>query len=364
MKKKNILIATVGLIVVGSLVVNGLGNKKMPVIEEAQSIPVKTEKINISNMQEEVYAIGEVMAEKVFYVNPVVNGEISDIYVSVGDQVEKDQVLYKVDMTEFNLDINSQSLQLSNNLEIVKEQYELAEKNYKDTKQLFEQDAVSEYQMDQAETQLESAKVNYENVENSYQTMLASTNEKSDYYIIKSPTAGIVTAKTIEEGMVASPQSGVTIMASETLIVQSSVATKNINNVEIGQEVSIAIGESEDLLGEVIEISYASENGSFPIKVMISESTEMIKPGMYTEMRIITNDKQSVLIAPINAIINVDDETYIYKVEDNRAIKEIVKKGIMQNGYVEIEGSIAAGDEIITIGKEMIKEDIEILIVE
>ncbi len=360
--KKNLKIAILGIVGVAVLVSAGFVIKSksndIPIADAANDrVLVKAEAAIKGTITDKVFTIGEIEPAKSFEVNPMTAGTVKKVYVEVGDTVMKDQVLYELEMDEFNIEMNSQKTQLTNGLNVSKNAYELAEKTYKDMQKLHVEKAVSDYDLENAKLKYESAEQDYNNVQNNYSTLLASISEKKDYYIIKSPEDGIVTSRTVEAGMSVTQQNGMTVIADDTLKVTSSVSSKHINKIEEGQEVLIHVSTAEvSLKGTVSSISYSAQNGSYPIEIDIIDSSGVIKPGMFAELYIYTNSRENTLLIPEKAIIAKDEEQYVYTINDNQAKKVIIKKGIEDNDMVEISGDIKEGDMVITTGKDKITD--------
>lgn len=360
--KKNLKITIIGIVGVAILVSAGLiiksKSNNIPIVDAANdSVLVKAEPAAKGTITDKVFTIGEIEPMKSFEVNPMTAGTVKKVYVEVGDTVKKDQVLYELEMDEFNIEMNSQKTQLTNGLNVSKNAYELAKKTYEDMQKLHIEKAVSDYDLENSKLKYESAQQDYKNVQNNYNTLLASISEKEDYYIIKSPEDGIVTSKTVEEGMSVTQQNGMTVIADDTLKVSSSVTSKHINKIEEGQEVLINVSTAEvSLKGTVSSISYSAQNGSYPIEIDIEDSNQGIKPGMYAELYINTNSRENTLLISEKAIITRDNEQYIYTINDNQAKKVIIKKGIEDGEMVEISGDIKAGDMVITTGKDKITD--------
>jgi len=366
MNKKIIIPAIlIVALVAGVGITKNIKNASTVEAEPNTSIAVKTENVKVGSIVDEVYTIGEVTPEKVFQVNPMVTGKVSEVYVEVGDRVKKDQILYKMDMSEFNIETSSQIEQVKNNLAIVKDQFDLAKKSFEDTSKLYESKAVAEYAYDQAKLQYESAEKNYENVLNSYDTAIASIGEKNDYYVIKSPIDGLVTGKTVEVGMTGSPQSGVTVIVTDPLIVKGTITSKHINKVEVGQPVRVQIATTEsELEGKISAVSYSAKNGSYPIEVNIELEDELVKPGMYAELFINVNTEDEATLISEKALIVDGNAKYVYKVVEDKAVKVEVEKVLEEKEIIQVTGDLKAGDKIVTIGKENIVDGTKLTIVE
>lgn len=190
-----------------------------------------------------------------------------------------------------------------------------------------------------------------------------SYSNQNDLYKVKSPVDGIITTKNIEEGMFASQSNGFTIITNKSLLIKSKISSKYINSIKVDQEVDIYINTIDrNYKGFVSSISYSAVKGSYPIEVTIIKPDEFIYSGMYGELKVKLTTKENVLTVPLNSIVKENNDSYVYKIINDTAIKTTIKTGIINNNFVEVSGNIKTNDKVALKGKEFLKDNSKVMI--
>ena len=107
MKKKNIIIAVIMVILVGWRIATRGSN--------TTTVPTQTVEVSYGEIQNTIQLNGEtklVNNQKLTFGQA---GKVTNIHVKVGDVVTKGQLLAEIDKTDIQGDINSQSLQVKQN---------------------------------------------------------------------------------------------------------------------------------------------------------------------------------------------------------------------------------------------------------
>ena len=73
---------------------------------------------------------------------------------------------------------------------------------------------------------------------------------------------------------------------------------------------------------------------------------------MTAEVVVPLDRRQGVVAAPVDAVVNQGDETFVYVVEDDRARRRPVETGILDGSWVEIVSGLEAGETVIVTGQE------------
>lgn len=196
-------------------------------------------------------------------------------------------------------------------LDSAKTSYTNAKNSYNRNKQLFDNGGISQSQLDQAVTQLAAAQAQYNsatealNILNSGETqstlnVLDSQVKQSQAALelvktqlangtILSPVSGIVSAKNINIGELASP--GVILVSVvdvNALIINASLPTGLIGEVKVGQSVAVKVSEIPDkeFQGEVyiVDPVIDSRSRSVLVKIRLNNSDSVLKPGMFAEI--------------------------------------------------------------------------------
>ena len=144
-KKIIIVLASVSIV----LIVAVLFAKK-----DKKGLNIATDKVSLQNIVEEVTASGTIYPENEVKISPDVSGEIIDLYIQEGEQVEKGQLLarinpdiYQTQLEQANAGLNNAKANAANvqaQLTRVRASLELQKKTYEMQKKLFEDKVISQ----------------------------------------------------------------------------------------------------------------------------------------------------------------------------------------------------------------------------
>jgi membrane fusion protein (multidrug efflux system) len=77
---------------------------------------------------------------------------------------------------------------------------------------------------------------------------------------------------------------------------------------------------------------------------------------MFVEVRIATGAKDNVLVIPRKAILFKTGKTYVFVLQDGKALQREVSLGLTEEDEAEVLTGIAEGDVIISVGVENLKD--------
>ena len=279
---------------------------------------------------------------------PKIPGEVTDVYVSLGEKISKGTVLFELDKTQIGTSYNQ-----------AKVAYNDAKLNHDRMYTLYQEGAVSLQQYELSKTQYTIAKESY-----------TAASDGLSNYIITSPIDGYVTSINVSIGTIASQtMPAATIANIEKLEIDTSVSETMINKIKIGDSVQVLVPSVSDnpLPGTITALSPAPATGSFtyPLKITLDSVSTLVKPGMFAEV-IITSDKtENVLAIPSNAVLIKSGKTIVAIIEkDNKvSLKEVVV-GLDNGNLAEIRSGIKVGDTVVVEGQYYLEETSEINIIE
>lgn len=179
-------------------------------------------------LSESINTSGEVKAKRTSNIGPRKQGIIEEIKVEEGDAVEKGQILATLDDEDFIYKLEELELNLK------KQKSEYLRREF-----LFKEGAVS--------------KEDYESYKNMYNTSEAKFSDakaEKNFYLIKAPYPGKITAKYAEIGSYVTPSSNLSsdskaknfiFELSEGLEIIAKVPESDIGRIKTGQEASVRI---------------------------------------------------------------------------------------------------------------------------
>lgn len=145
-----------------------------------------------------------------------------------------------------------------------------------------------------------------------------------------------------------------TISSDENMRLSVSVDELDINSVELGQTAEITFDAIEDKIfeGEVTKIgNSASVSGGvakYTVEITVPKDDQM-KQGMNASATITIEEKNQILILPMNALQEQGDRTFVYteKSEDGTLSGEVeIETGLTDGNTVEITSGLSEGDTV------------------
>jgi len=275
-----------------------------------------------------------------------VEGEIREVLVEEGDEVEEGQVLARLDGDRLRLELNESSARLRK-----------MQRDFERNKDLREKGLLSEGDYEKLQFDLESLQASYN---------LASL--ELDYTQIRAPISGVISERYIKLGntiRVNDPLYRVT--SFDPLVAYLHVPEREYQQITPDQPVAIDIDALADktILASVTRISpiVDPETGTFKITIEIRDESRRIKPGMFGRISIIYDRHENVLLVPRSAVMEEMGVESVFVVEDDKAVRRIVQTGYGESGMIEITEGLDDADNVITVGQLGLKPDATVIVI-
>ena len=354
MKKIIIIVVIIAIIIaiIGFVSKKSKGNIKHKT-EKAKSYVVKKGKITVK-----LEETGEIQPIKEIKVKSIVSGKILKFFVEEGDFIENGDIIADIE-PDYNQ--AEKIARVKSTLELTEIKLKNAKRDYLDKLKLFEDDYISQREIDSYEDALTEAEINYNAALQQYK-LIKDIETEGNVSKIVSTASGTVIQKSIEEGemVVASTNSFsegtviLTLADLDRMIVDSRINEVDISKIRKNQEVEIQVDAYPytKYSGTITKIAAMAINYNnikvFPIEIEIKEVDEKLKPGMTANITIIGEKKKDILVVPIRTIFSDEDgQDIIYKVKNDTIAESIVvKTGINNFQQVEIIEGLAEGDSI------------------
>ncbi len=172
---------------------------------------------------------------------------------------------------------------------------------------------------------------------------------------VVAPFGGIVTeADTLPGDQVSAGTTAFRIDDLSSLLVDVEVSEVDINNISVGQSVSLTFDAvlNREYHGEVVEVANVGNNVSgvvnFTVTVELTDPDEFVKPGMTAAVNIVVKEENNVLLIPNRAVRLVNSERTVYILVDGKPKPVKVTLGSSSGvDSVLANGDIKEGDPII-----------------
>ncbi|MEL7563538.1 MAG: efflux RND transporter periplasmic adaptor subunit [Dehalobacterium sp.] len=371
MKLKRFTILTVILLI--SSLLGGCGGKP-PIPQDADSsIAVEVIQVTKTDMETNYSTSGKVEASTEATIAPKVSGRVAAVYVQLGDQVKKGQVLFRIESDE----ADNQLTQAEASLKISQASYDSASQALKDAQSnydrcysLFESGVVSKNDLEKATTQLVNAKLSLEQVRQQVDQSQATVNiskETVNNYSVTAPIDGLIGAIDVEVGeLVGSQTNAAVIVDIDPIKIKSSVPETIVNTIKPGSKVPVSIDSlAKSVEGKVITVAPKADSTTmgYPAEIEVANPDGEIKPGMAVKINLFTGTLKNIVIVPVDAVIERDGQHIVYIVENDIAKEVFVEIGAANDTQIEITEGLTEGQNIVVIGNKLLSDEQQVKIV-
>ena len=397
MKKKTIyIIAGITVLIIVLLVV---GKKAGWFGKSGNFKEVEVTEVQRFNVIEKVSATGKIQPEVEVMLSSEVSGEIIELPVVEGQQVQKGDLLVRVnpEIYQSSLERSRAGLQnIRSGLSQAEASLKEAEANYERNKTLFEKGIISKAEWDRIVSSYEVAQASRQAAFYNVRSAEASVNEalenlgRTNIYAPMSGTISSLDAELGERVVGTQQMAGTEILRVADLNdmeVEVDVNENDIVKISIGDSTLVEVDAylKQEFQGVVTEISNsanatatADQVTNFKVKVRIlkesydhllegkPENFSPFRPGMTATVDIITNRRDDVIAVPISAVVVKADTTAgsrdkeedkaspeelfetVYIKEGDEAKVRVVETGIQDDARIEIKEGLETGEMVIT----------------
>lgn len=324
---------------------------------------VQVAQVTKGAIQESVLLTGAIDATARVTLAPKVGGRLMQLAVAEGDKVAKGQLIAELDKEAFV----SQANQAKAAVEVAKAGIsaaaaakENAEGSYKREQALFTQGISAQAQFEAAESafkgaaaQVEVASATLAQAQAALDAAELQVKEASVY----APFDSVVTVKFLDPGALVMPsQPIVELAAVDTVKVKAAVSEKYLCSLCAGKTpVSVKVDclGGKSFAGTVSlvapTIDPATRTGA--VEICIPNADHTLKPGMYAQVSLVTQEKNDVVLMPEDALLGHEGSYYAYVACEGRVKRADVATGLRGNGAVEVAKGLEPGDEVVTSGE-------------
>lgn len=185
---------------------------------------------------------------------------------------------------------------------------------------------------------------------------------------VEATADGTIAQLTAKEGSIASNQEPLaTIVDLDTLTVQLQVPDVQVDLFKEGEEVTVRMqNNEEETYQATVEntAQMAGETGLFAIELSIDNESANLKAGAVATIEVTETVVKETTLIPTSALVETNDETFVYVVEDNKAKKVEVTVKSTQSTHTAIEAELEKGAQVITNGQLTLSDGSKIEIAE
>ena len=273
-----------------------------------------------------------------------VAGELVELLVEEGDTVKAGQVLARLDGERLRLEMLAAKANLNRASGELERHIDLHERGL-----------ISASMFEGLKYDLAALKASYE---------LSALNY--GYSNIRATIAGVVSAREIKPGQNINV-GDITFRITDTveLLAYLQIPQSQLPKFQAGHTASVQVASIPDAWfpASIIRISPTidSRNGTFRATAVIQNKDGDIAPGMFGRFTIAYEMHPDALVVPAAALLDEDEQTTVYVVNNGQVTKRVVETGIRDGDMIEILGGLGDNESVVVVGQTGLREGSKVL---
>ncbi|MCL6647820.1 MAG: efflux RND transporter periplasmic adaptor subunit [Chloroflexi bacterium] len=177
---------------------------------------------------------------------------------------------------------------------------------------------------------------------------------------IRAPIDGIVADRPQPVGSTTSVQQPIVTIISKDVEIVLPVEETRLPDLSVGARaiINVPAYPGQDIPGTIASIAPTVDQRSRTIAVRVEpvDQNGQLKPGMFAQVRLITRDRQNVLIVPKDAVVQRDGQSVVFTLGDGRARQTPVEVGVSDDSNIEIRSGLDQGVPVIVSGVATLRD--------
>lgn len=295
-------------------------------------------------------------------------GYVRDVKVQVGDRVRAGQPLVVLDARDLDASANQVAAardevrnsipEADSAVAAAKANLDLAQSTFRRMNELYQKKSISDQEFDEASAKRKAAQAAFEMAQ-AKRTQLDAKLAQADqevraaqvarsYAEVDAPFAGVVTAKSVDPGNLATPGAPLMTIDRDGYRLEASVEESKLGTIHAGQPVTVTLdGIRRTIDAQVSEIVPSIDEASRAYIVKIDLPSEPgLRSGSFGRARFELGTRQVVAI-PFAAVTERGQLQSVFVADNGTARTRLITLGDNNNGQVEVLSGLTAGDQVI-----------------
>ncbi|MFC1645040.1 efflux RND transporter periplasmic adaptor subunit [Patescibacteria group bacterium] len=299
-----------------------------------------TANASLGDVSQVISVTGEVVSKNRVDISSEISGEVEDVFVKVGDYVEKGQQIAKIDTSI----LISQLREVREALRVKEEAEKLVRRQWDDNTPEQRSSAIA--------------------ATNQARQAVRTAEKRVQRGNVFSPIEGLVSSLKVEKGELAIANGVIsTVLRDDLLEIEAEVPESDIAELEVGQMATLEFDafdmeDSNEVNAKISQIYPAAtiiqDVVYYKVKLEIVGSDARIRPGMSVDIDVLTSEKKGILTIPGQAVKQINGEKFVTILsESNEEERRMIESGIRSDdGVIEIISGIKEGERVVILVKE------------
>lgn len=277
-------------------------------------------------------------------------GLVMEFPAKEGTRVSRGQVIARLRSTPVELTLVSQQASLKE----AEARSKLAQSTLGRIQELHAAGVASQQQLDDAQSEGNA----WIGRTDSLKADIARLQDELDRMNVRSPLAGIVVHERTEVGQwMAIGGPVVDLLAIDQMEVRMDIPERHFSAIRVGATANVTFESLPDyrVPGKIIAVvpQADAQSRTFPVKVLISNEALRIGAGMLAQVSFTAGEVYRATVIPKDAVMTRGQRRTVFRLNGENKVEEVtVETGSGAGQWIEVRGTLRAGDKVITRGNE------------
>jgi len=303
------------------------------------TMPVEVAVARSDTVVDAILATGQIEAIQSIELRPDIEGRIAEILFREGAFVARGTPLFKVDDAELRAQVAR-----------AEADRDLARQSLARTKDLLEQKASSQSELERAEATARGSEAQLD--------LLTVRLERT---VVRAPFAGVVGQRFVSLGDYVTTDTR--LLSLQTVSPQRAVfqvPERYADQLKAGQQVTFRVAAlpGKEFTGRVdfVDPVVQLPGRTITVKAVVPNPKRELQSGMFIEVRLATAVRPSAVVIPEDAVVPLQGSTFVWVVDQGKATRRQVELGVRTPGFVEARTGVEAAEQVVVGGQERLGE--------
>ncbi len=293
--------------------------------------------------------------DRVADIRAIVPGIVGQIHVKLGARVDRGEPLFELESTRVG--------EIQGALQTARQRVLTAQANLARQRELRGSDIASARQVELAAQELATAQSETRAAEATLRMTGATQGVPSGGYTLSAPIAGTVVRRPAVVGVLATESTSLaTIVDTSIMWALCDVPEADASRIAIGQRAYVTVDGSADagIEGEInwIAAEVDARTRTVTARAELPSPNGYLRANQFARARIATSAPRSAVSVPRSAVQRVGERDVVFVRIAQGVYQPRVVRRYGGGDVVEVEGSVQAGDAVVTTGAILLRTEI------
>ncbi|MDR3012913.1 MAG: efflux RND transporter periplasmic adaptor subunit [Chitinispirillales bacterium] len=337
-------------------------------------VPVEVGEISLRSMTDIRDFTGTVRPSYSYVISAKVAGRLVSLNKRIGDPVRSNELVGRIDDTEFRSSLDEAQTQVRVNHASLDEVTATLSHNQRElerTRGLVEKGIASQAELDALKTQVETqqSRLNFAKAQlEQRQVLLNQAQTRFEYTQVRASQAGLIAQRHVDGGTMMTVGAPIlTVVGLDTVFVELAVTERDYQRLAPGKAAAVTVdaipGRTFEGIVHRMAPYFQSASRTAAVEIALRNQGHLLKPGMFARISITLNEESNARSVPAAALVEREGRFSVFVVSDSATVSSVpVEVGINDGQFAQILSPPDLEGQVVTLGQHLLRNGTRVTI--